>query len=552
MTLHPVEQWTIPIETAQVAQAAFPKGNIYMKMYEQLGQIYVDSDFQSLYPAHCGQLALSPAKLALITVMQFAEGLSDRQAAEAVRSRIDWKYALGLKLTDSGFDHSVLGEFRDRLIARAHSRQLLDKMLMKLKEQKLLKSRGRQRTDSTHVLAAIRQLNRLELVGETLRHVLNELALVVPQWLKARVTQDWFDRYGSRFEQYRLPSEKTAREQLALTIGADGCHILSAIYESPADQHLRQLSSVEILRQVWVQQYAFVEGKLVWREPTTTGLPPNKLSIASPYDPEDRNRTKRDTNWTGYTVHLTETCEQNSPNLITNVETTPATTPDGAMTQIIHANLAKKDLLPSQHLLDMAYVDAEHLVNAQSEYEVDLLGKVPADSCWQAKAQAGFDLSCFAIDWENQQVRCPQAQLSQSWRERTDDYGNQVIEVRFDRTKCAACALRHLCTQAKKEPRLLKFRHREQHEALQAARVRQTTDEFKRDYALRAGVEGTFSQGTRAFDLRHCRYVGLAKTHLQHIAIATAMNLSRLMAWWAEVPKAKTRISPFAALSTTA
>jgi transposase len=552
MTLHPIEQWTIPTETALVARAAFPKGNVYMKMYEQLGQIYVDSDFQSLYPARCGQLALSPGRLALITVMQFAEGLSDRQAADAVRSRIDWKYALGLELTDAGFDHSVLKEFRERLIAKEKERQLLDRMLAQLKEQKLLKSRGRQRTDSTHVLAAIRQINRLELVGETLRHLLNELATVAPQWLKAQVSLDWFDRYGARFEQYRLPSEKTARDQLALTIGADGHHILSAIYECPTDQQLRQLTSVEILRQVWLQQYVFVEGKLMWREPSTTGLPPNKLLIVSPYDPEARNRTKRDTNWTGYTVHLTETCEENSPNLITNVETTPATTPDGAMTQTIHESLAKKALLPSQHLLDMAYVDAEHLVTSRSEYEVDLLGKVPGDSSWQAKTPRGFDLSCFAIDWDNQRVRCPSGQLSQAWRERSDDYGNSVIEVRFDRAKCAACEHRNLCTQAKKEPRLLKFRHREQHEALQAARLRQTTREFKQDYATRAGVEGTFSQGVRAFNLRRTRYVGLAKTHLQHIATAAAMNLSRLMAWWEQLPKAKTRISPFAALGSTA
>jgi transposase len=552
MTLHPIEQWTVPTQTALVARAAFPKGNVYMKMYEQLGQIYVDSDFQNLYPARCGQLALSPGRLALITVMQFAEGLSDRQAADAVRSRIDWKYALGLELTDSGFDYSVLKEWRGRLIARNSERQLLDKMLAQLKEQKLLKSRGKQRTDSTHVLAAIRQVNRLELVGETLRHALNELAIVAPQWLKAQVSLDWFDRYSTRFEQYRLPSEKTAKEQLALTIGADGHHILSAIYEYQTDQQLRQLTSVEILRQVWVQQYAFVEGKLVWREPSTTGLPPNKLSIESPYDPEARNRTKRDTNWTGYTVHLTETCEENSPNLITNVETTPATTPDGAMTQTIHTSLAKKDLLPAQHLLDMAYVDAAHLVTSHNEYEVDLLGKVPGDSSWQAKTARGFDLSCFAIDWENQQVRCPIGQLSQSWRERSDDYGNSVIEVRFDRARCATCEVRNLCTQAKKEPRLLKFRHREQHEALQAARLRQTTLSFKQDYATRAGVEGTFSQGVRAFDLRRSRYVGLAKTHLQHIATAVAINLNRLMAWWERVPKAKTRISPFAALGSTA
>lgn len=227
MTLHAQKQWTIPRETIRVAQAAFPKGNIYMTMYEKLGQLYEDEDFQELYPARCGQSALSPARLALITVMQFSEGLSDRQAAEAVASRIDWKYVLGLELTNSGFDHTVLKEFRKRLLAGGKERQLLDLMLSKLQEQKLLKSRGKQRTDSTHVLGAIRKLNRLELVGETLRHTLNELANVAPQWLLGIVSQDWFDRYGIPFERYRLPKNKSEQTDLALTIGVDGKTISS-------------------------------------------------------------------------------------------------------------------------------------------------------------------------------------------------------------------------------------------------------------------------------------------------------------------------------------
>jgi transposase len=184
MTLHPLYLWDIPPETARIAHAAFAKGNVYMMMYEKLGQLYVDRDFQNLFPAPCGQSALSPGKLAVLTVMQFAEGLSDRQTADAVRSRIDWKYVLGLELSDCGFDFSVLSEFRARLIAQGQESQLLDLMLSHFKQQKLLKSRGQQRTDSTHVLASIRKLNRLEVVGETLRHALNDLATIAPAWLK--------------------------------------------------------------------------------------------------------------------------------------------------------------------------------------------------------------------------------------------------------------------------------------------------------------------------------------------------------------------------------
>ena len=484
--------------------------------------------------------------------MQFAEGLSDRQTAEAVRSRIDWKYALGLELTDSGFDHTVLKEFRKRLLAGGQERQLLDLMLKKLQEQQLLKSRGKQRTDSTHVLAAIRQLNRLELVGETLRHALNELADVAPQWLLSVVSQDWFDRYAIPFERYRLPKNKSEQAELALTIGIDGEHLLSKLYELQTSSELSKLPSVEILRQVWLQQYTWVDGSMVWRLPSTTGLPACKQMIASPYDPQARNRTKRDTNWTGYTVHLTETCDQDCPHLITNVETTPATTHDGAMTPKIHAHLAQKDLLPEEHLLDMAYVDAENLVSSSKEYQVDLMGKVPPDNSWQKRTPEGLDLSCFAIDWEQEQVQCPIGQWSRSWRERTEHAGKPVIEVRFDKGTCAACPIRQQCTRAKQEPRLLKFRLREEHESLQLARQRQETTEFKEKYAQRAGIEGTISQGTRAFNLRRSRYLGLAKTHLQHIATAAAINLSRLMDWWKEKPLAQTRVSSFAALENTA
>ncbi|MBO1351969.1 MAG: IS1182 family transposase [Hormoscilla sp. GUM202] len=488
------------------------------------------------------------AKLALVTVMQFAEGLTDRQAADAVRSRIDWKYALGLELTDSGFDHTILKEFRERLIAKEKENLLLEKMLLILSSQKLVKARGQARTDSTHVLAAIRHLNRLELVVQTLRQALNELATQAPTWLLTQIGTDWFDRYGSRLDQYRLPKDKTERSQLALTIGTDGHHILQAVDEATKFPQLRELKTVKILRSVWVQQYVFVKGKLLWRDPKTTGMAPNKKLIESPYDPEARNATKRDSNWTGYKVHLTETCDEDGPHIITNVETTPATTVDGDMRKVIHEHLDAKQLLPQEHLLDSAYVDAEHLVTSRADYQVELVGKVLPDTSWQARNQTGFDISCFAIDWERHQVTCPQGNVNRTWRNRTDCYQNRVIEVHFSRADCVDCPARELCTHSLKSPRLLKLRPPEQHQALQAARQRQTTDEFKLNYAKRAGCEATISQGIRAFDLRRSRYKGLAKTNLQHIAVAIAINLSRLRDWWARRPVVSRRLSPFTAL----
>jgi transposase len=546
MTLQPRDWTIIPEQTAQIARAAFAKGNIYMKMRDELGVIYSESDFVTLFRADCGQPPISPAQLALVSVMQFAEGLTDRQTADAVRARLDWKYALGLELTDPGFDFSVLSEFRSRLIKSGRESQLLEQMLKCFKQKGLIKARGKARTDSTHVLAAIHQLNRIECVAETLRHVLNELATVAPEWLSKQVSRDWFDRYSSRLEQSRLPPTKQEQQQLAITIGCDGHQLLSAIYDGKAPQPLQQLPCVEILRQVWVQQYYLDTGVVQWR--TTDNLPPNKQLIFSPYDPEARNRTKRQMNWTGYTVHLTETCDSDKPHLITHVETTPATTGDVEMTAVIHQALADKDLLPGEHLVDTAYVDAEHLLCSRDEYDLDLVGPVPSDTSWQAQTGQGFDLSCFQVDWEAKRVICPMGSQSHSWRLHCDNYDNPVVRVRFRSSDCRACSSRSQCTRSPKLSRVLTLRPMAQHLALTAARERQTTTEFKQRYAKRAGVEGTISQAVGAFGLRHCRYIGLAKTHLQHIATAAAINFSRLFDWLRAVPRSQTRQSRFAAL----
>lgn len=545
MTLKPHDWTKIPAQTAKIALSAFPKGNVYMKMRDELGVLYSDSDWLTLFRSDCGQGAISPSQLALVTVMQFAEGLSDRQAADSVRGRIDWKYALGLELTDPGFDFSVLSEFRHRLIESGRSSQLLEQMLKCFRQKGLIKTKGQVRTDSTHVLAAIARLNRLECVAETLRHALNQLATFAPDWLLEQVSVDWFDRYGAKLESSRLPRTQSQQQQLANLIGLDGHHLLRALYDQPTPQACRELASVEILRQVWVQQYSVAADVVKWRSPED--LPPYKLLIFSPYDPQARNRTKRDVNWTGYTVHLTETCDPQNPHLITHVETTPAATGDVEMTGIVHQALANKDLLPGQHLVDTAYVSAEHLLTSQREYAIDLVGRVPSDTSWQAQAGQGFGLSDFHLDWAAEEATCPAGCSTDSWTYLTDRHGHGVIRVRFGSKDCRACSSRSLCTRSS-NARVLTLHPKEHYEALQAARERQTTIEFKRLYAKRAGVEGTISQAVGAFGLRHSRYIGLAKTHVQHIATAAAINLSRFFDWCNARPRSQTRISRFAAL----
>src|SRR4051794_14608442 len=220
MSLHPEDPTSLPEETRRVARAAFPKGTLCLDIAGALGPIYQDSQFAGLFPP-LGQPAAAPAMLALATVLKIPGGLVRSSGRRCRPGRIDWKYALRLPLTDPGFDHTVLSEFRSRLIEGKAEQQMLDTLLDRLRELGLVKSRGRQRTDSTHVLTAVRGLNRLERVGETLRAALNEVAVMAPAWLQALAPAEWYERYAKRVENYRLPKTDAARQELATAIGAD-------------------------------------------------------------------------------------------------------------------------------------------------------------------------------------------------------------------------------------------------------------------------------------------------------------------------------------------
>jgi len=280
--------------------------------YKLLGTIYLDEQFKKLFP-NVGQGAQSPGRLALVSVLQFAEGLSDRQAAEAARSRIDWKYMLGLGLEDPGFDFSVLSEFRGRLAAGGAGEQLLNTLLEALKTHKLIKERSQVRTDSTYILAAVRRINRLEKVGETLRYALDILARVAPDWLRERAPESWYERYGVRFEAWRLPPKEAEQMALALQIGEDGYELLTWVNVEGSPEEVRQNKATEILRRVWIQEYYQEDETIFWRKPDN--IPPGEMRISSPYDPEARYGKKRGEDWVGYKVHYTETCEEDTLSL---------------------------------------------------------------------------------------------------------------------------------------------------------------------------------------------------------------------------------------------
>ncbi|MFV2096475.1 IS1182 family transposase, partial [Micromonospora sp. LOL_014] len=541
MSMQPRPWPDVPEQTARMARAAFRNGNLATRIRDELGQVYDDARFSAAFGVR-GRPGISPAQLMTASVLQFSENLTDRQAADAVRDRITWKYALGLELDDPGFDPTVLSEFRDRLVAGDLTSLALDALLQRLAGLGLVKARGRQRTDSTHILGAIRDLNRLELAGETLRAALEALAAAAPHWLTSVIDDSWTGVYGTRVDNLRLPESRTRRDELMVRYGIDGYHLLDAAHHPDAPQWLAQIPAVQTLRLIWIQQFyrdtdnAGQEVRRREHAPDGDGVPPGRDRVISPYDLDARYSIKRDTGWGGYKVHFTETRDPPTgttgretgrgehPNLITNVATTTATVPDSAMTAIIHQRLADKALTPAEHLVDSGYPSAEIIVTAARRHGITLISPMLIDPSAQARAGQGYDKAAFTFDFDTRHGVCPQGNTSTSWspcRQRDTD----TIVVSWPKTVCQPCPTRQECTRGTR--RQITIHPRDLHEALTAARIQQNTSEWKARYAARAGIEGTMRQSTHVTGTRTARYRGLPKTRLEHCPAPGLMETSK-------------------------
>lgn len=428
---------------------------------------------------------------------------------------------------------------------------MLELLLAECKTRGWLKQRGKQRTDSTHVLATTRTLNRLECVGETLRAALNSIATVAPKWLQAWVPLEWFDRYRRSIEEYHLPKGIAPRQEYAEVIGADGMQLLDRVWDDLAPSELRTIPTVEILRRTWVNQYQIVEGQVRLR--AAKNIPPAGERIDSPYDPDARFGNKRSTTWTGYKVHWAETCDDEQAHLITHVMTTHGHghQTDLGQTQQVHLALKARGLLPAEHMVDTAYVNSPLMLNSPRDYGIELVGPMRTVANWQFHDPKAYDLSRFQINWEAQTVTCPQGKKSKSWGPGKDTAGRSIFHVKFSSKDCSPCAQRSLCTRCKRSPRHLMVRPKEEHKAIEAIRQQQKTQEWQERYNRRAGIEGTLATGIQVLALRQTRYIGLAKTHLQHVFSAVAMNVRRLVSWLNGEPISKVRVSRFAALAPT-
>lgn len=514
-----------------LARQVHPRGTDEMRVRDELGPLFADTDFTTGHLAGMfsglGQPGLSPALLLMVVILQFRRNLSDR---EAVADRISWKYALGLELEDPGFDHSVLSEFRGRLAKEDRADAVLDLMLTRLKDAGLVKAGGRQRTDSSHVIACVRRLNRIETCGESLRAALEEIAAISPGFVVPLLKQGWDQRYGRKVETSRLLVRANASASaLAEQIGADGRELLAAIDADPTVAWMNTLPRVVILRTVWDQQYERTRtGGLRLKDVET--LAPSAERIHSPYDPDARYSTKTtpegepELEWVGSTCHLSETCDPDSPNLVTDVHTTPATDADVTATTDIQDKLIGRELAPDKHVMDAGYPSAANFA-ASAARGITLISPVVVKTGRNAKKDTFTPLD-FTIDWENGQARCPAGALSRSLRPNA----RNLVTFRFRVRECRPCPLREKCTKSTNPDlgRSITIHPEPIHQARVNAHRTQQGEDWAKIYRLRAGVESTISQAVRGPDLRHSRYRGLAKVHVQNVLIGMALNITRL------------------------
>jgi len=509
----------VPEDTAALGQKLLAPDNAYRQIGDQFAKLFPDQGpFVPLYYS-TGRGAIPPLLLALVTILQMLEKVSDRVAAEWVVSRLDWKYALHLLLDYPGFHFTDLYAFRQRLLEHEEERLVFDELLAKLKALGLLKSRSNMRTDSTHILALVERLNQFELVTETIRVTVEAMDQAASTWSEATLPAIFREAYGQRQSTFgRKEHEIAAQLQKA---GQDGFWLLVQVDQS-GPTVVRELQEVAVLRQVLAQQFPGGPS-----QPPAARRPGGGEIIESPHEPEARCGTKRDQHWIGYKAQVTETCEPDQPRLMTDIDVTSAVAHDSPELPPIQKRLEERGLRPSEHMVDQGYVSGEHIVKSQAQ-GIDLVGPPPADT----HPDNGFRQTDFQVDVEAKQVICPVGEVSRVWSERASAEGEPpTIEVRFSAETCQACPAFGVCTKSAQGRSLELNPYRS---ALEARRVEAQTETFKQRFRIRAGVEATISELVRGHGLRRARSRGRAKMLLQACFTAAAVNLKRVMRWWAQ------------------
>lgn len=513
MTLHARDEREWPEDIQGLGDELLAADDPYRVIGEQLADIVRDSDFADLYRNH-GRAAVSPAVLALVTLFQFAEDLPDREAARQLRVRLDWKYALRLSVTDPGFHYSDLSYFRRRLREHAAERRVFEAILGRVRRLGLLRTH-KQRTDGLAVLGAVAELSTLELVWETVRLAVGAVAERAPVWAAAKLPTSWREAHGRRRSEYRLsPAQRAEALRVA---GQDAAWLLEQLAGAPAA--VRQVAEIETLRTVWEQRFERpADGTIQPRAEEASALE----RVVTPHDPGVRVGRKRGKGWRGEKVHVTETVVPawpGAPTFITDVQTVGASTGDGEALPAIRADLAARDRLPDEQLVDAGYVSGQTLAESAAA-GVELVGPALADNSPQR-----LKLADFAIEWDARRAVCPAGQTSVRSKLARDRDGSQALRLAFAAATCRACPLRADCTTGQGGRTLHVNEH---HARVAARRAEARTAAFQRRLHGRAAVESTLAELVRGYGYRRHRYRGDAQRAGENLLKAASCNLFRL------------------------
>ena len=429
MSLKVHEPWPMPDEMKAIGEQLLKPESVYRLVGDEIFEAFREADFADLYSLE-GKPGISPVILAFVSIFQFLENMPDRATAEAMRMRLDWKYAVHLPVAYVGFDFSVLSEFRDRLLRDKAERRVFDRLLSLFQAKGLIKTRGKQRTDSMAMLSKVRALTRVEMVMETLRLAVGAILNAQRAWGEKILPPSWEERYGERvvIQHYT----KSEWQELKNQVGADGAWLLEGITAEGAPAGLQDLPAVQVLKTVWAQQFRTAEGQVTFH---TVKKYNGFERIQTPHDPEARYSKKRSGEWIGDKVQVTETVDADHPNLITDIVGTESNRTDNQELPAIQARLAERKCLPAQHYTDSGYLSGPNLVQSQQR-GIELIGLFPPVVTKQHRVAGGITTEQFTIDIEQHKATCPAGHTVEK-----ANHSGPLIRFYFPKMVCQACPL---------------------------------------------------------------------------------------------------------------
>lgn len=480
---------------------------------------------EACYCLSNGRPGVEPVLLLGVSVLQFLERVPDRQAAELMKYHLGWKHALAQELDGEVFDPTVLVRFRERLVEQRQGQVAFETVLEGLREAGLVRDKGKQRLDSTHVLGQVARMSTLECVRQTLRLALEELAETLQQ---GRQRPGFWNRLWERYVDSQLDYKASAEtlKQKVMQTGQDVLELRRWLQAQP--EALRQGEQVQLLERVWSERFAVAaSGSVVAK--TEIGATP----VQNPHDPEAQWCTKKTGDatkeWVGYKVQVAETVPaeplqkgQPTPAFIMGIVTQPATGSDEAgLGQILKQQAGAGLGQPCELYVDGAYVSGQLLAEAQAEGR-QLMG--PAHPSART-GKSDFKSDAFQIQVEQRSALCPGGHASTQCS-RLEETKTGKVSFRFEwSTSCHGCSLRARCVPAGQKHRTLVVG--QYHTPLQGRRQEMKTAEFQQQMKQRNAIEGTHSELARAHGLRRARYRGLKKVTLQNYLIGAACNVKR-------------------------